>query len=153
MKTKKVNRYYCDYCKKSGCNSYWIKKHENRCTLNPDRYCGYCHLLGKKQSNLVLLLSILPNPQDYEKTYLNEDNGFTWSSYVGLDDAVDAVLPKLRDAAENCPACIMAALRQKKIPVQCATNFNFSEETQTIWNEFNAEQMRKEQESEYSYLI
>lgn len=34
--------YYCDFCRKRGQRSDVIRKHESRCTGNPDRYCGFC---------------------------------------------------------------------------------------------------------------
>jgi len=135
----KKNRYYCEYCKKSGGAANWIKKHEERCTLNPNRYCGYCHLLeGARSINeeppkLADLMAILPNPDKY---VLSDEWGFT--SYPGLEEAVDAVLPKLREMCNDCPACIMAALRQKGIPVPVAKNFDFKKECQSIWSDFNS---------------
>ena len=135
MKTKKVNRYYCEFCKKSGGAAGHMKKHEERCTLNPNRHCGYCDLLEEQQPKLADLIAILPNPKEYE----HEDAVYECFFYKGLEEAVDAVLPKLREACNNCPACIMAALRQKGIPVPVATNFHFKEECQSIWNDFNAE--------------
>lgn len=147
MKTKKVNRYYCEYCKKSGCVARWIKKHEERCTLNPNRYCGYCHLRDLPQPDLKELLAILPDPTDYK----------TWDDYTGepqgfnacLGTAVGEAMPKLRNAAENCPACIMAALRQKEIPVPIATDFDFKKECQEIWDEFNAARTAEDDERFY----
>ena len=132
MITKKVNRYYCEYCKKQSGASWAMKKHEERCTLNPNRHCGYCDLLDEEAPKLADLIVILPNPKEYE-------GGDEYGSffYKGLESAVDAVLPKLREASNNCPACIMAALRQKGIPVPVAENFHFKEECQSIWNDFN----------------
>lgn len=149
MKTKKVNRYYCEFCKKSGCVARWIKKHEERCTMNPDRYCGFCHLLDKTQPDLQELLIILPDPDDYK----------TWDDFTGdfqgfdacLGTAANEALSKLRDATENCPACIMAALRQKGIPVTMVDDFNFSDESQAIWDEHNATKLDEERMSESYY--
>lgn len=138
MRTKKVNRYYCDYCKKSGCSSHWIKKHEERCTLNPDRVCGYCHLLDQKQSNLEELIALLPNPKEYKK--INSEFGYEF--FEGLEEAVSIALPKLREIAGACPACILAALRQKGIPAPLATDFDFKAEGQAIWDEFNTANLR-----------
>ena len=141
MITKKKNRYYCEFCKKSGGASYWIKHHEERCTLNPNRHCGYCDLLEGIQSNLAELIAILPNPSEYERTDVLEYKGF---HYKGLEEAVDTVLPKLREACNSCPACIMAALRQKGIPVPIAKNFDFKKECASIWADFNEEQRQAE---------
>ncbi len=62
MKIKKVNRYYCSYCQKSGCAANHMKKHEKRCTMNPNRFCGMCAVMGNEQLKLEDLMSILPEP-------------------------------------------------------------------------------------------
>jgi len=131
--TKKVNRYYCEFCKKSGGAAGHMKKHEEHCTLNPKRFCGYCHMSEEEQPNIADLLAILPNPKEYE----HQDAEYDCFYYRGLEEAVDAVLPKLREACNNCPACIVAALRQKGIPVPLVSSFNFKAECQSVWNDFN----------------
>ena len=136
----KKNRYYCEYCKKSGGAAWAIKKHEERCTLNPKRHCGYCDLLENPQPNLIEFIAMLPNPDEYKC----EDAEYESFYYRGLEEAVDAVLPKLREACNNCPACIMAALRQKGIPVPVAKNFNFKKECQRIWSDFNDAQSQND---------
>jgi len=143
MKIIKKNRYYCEYCKKSGGAAGAIKKHEKRCTLNPNRHCGYCDLLENPQPNLKEFIAILPNPDEYK---VEEYEGFY---FRGLEEAVDAVLPKLREACNECPACIMAALRQKGIPVPVAKNFDFEKECQSIWGEFNSSKREEQMRSYY----
>jgi len=144
MRKKKVWRYYCDYCKKAGCSGGHLKHHEERCTLNPNRICGFCKLMDKGQSVLVEIIKLLPNPKDY----IEEDKKFGWTSYVGLDVAVAKALPKVREAAEDCPACIMAALRQAGIPMPIAKGFDFKKECESIWSDFNDAQ-REENEVGY----
>lgn len=58
-------------------------------------------------------------------------------------------MDKIRDAAGNCPACIMAVLRQNHVPVPCAHDFDFKKEMESIWNEFWDEQNKLEQEPYY----
>jgi len=53
MKTKKVNRYYCDFCNKSGCNSGHIKAHEKKCCKNPFRICEMCDTPHRDYPDLV----------------------------------------------------------------------------------------------------
>ena len=142
MKVKKVNRYYCEYCKKSGCSARWMKRHEERCTMNPNRKCGYCGLLDQEQVDISCLMILLPNPKEYE-----ENLEFGGKGYVGLGRVVNEALPKLREVCGSCPACVMAALRQKGIPVPIANDFDFKAEGQAIWDEFNAERIEKEEES------
>jgi len=156
MKVKKVNRYYCEFCKKSGCSARWIRKHEERCTLNPNRYCGYCHLLDQKQSDLNELMALLPDPKKYKekRTWETEDYPYFVDEtidetiFVGLDKAVNDALPELRSVSGGCPACIMAALRQKGIPIPMVTDFDFKAEGASIWADFNKSQ-RKEVETGY----
>ena len=83
---------------------------------------------------------MLPNPDEYKC----EDAEYESFYYRGLEEAVDAVLPKLREACNNCPACIMAALRQKGIPVPVAKNFHFKKECQSIWSDFNDAQSQND---------
>jgi len=83
-----------------------------------------------KQAPIADLLALLPDPEEFP-IYIQ----------TGTDDylqaAANQVLPKLRKLSGNCPACIMAALRQKGIPVPMVTGFNFSEEMKDIWNDIN----------------
>ena len=134
MRVKKVNRYYCDFCKKAGCAGGHIRKHEERCTKNPNRICGMCKMLGRDQPKLQDLLDILPNPKEYED---NEYTGEFMPYHSGLAEDVDKLLPQLRKLTNNCPACIMAALRQKGIPIPLVRNFNFANECKDIWTDIN----------------
>jgi len=132
MRRKKVWRYYCDYCKKAGCSGGHLKHHEERCTLNPKRICGFCKLADKQQPDLAKAMELLPDPTKYIKI---TEFGFT--DFDGLNDVVKEALPKLREFVENCPACIMAALRQKGIPVPIAVDFDFKKESASAWADFN----------------
>jgi hypothetical protein len=77
-----VNRYYCDFCKKSGCSGGHIRKHERGCTRNPNRECGICRKVEYEQQPTPALLAAL------------EEGG------------VEAV----KKLAQDCPACVMAAI-------------------------------------------
>jgi hypothetical protein len=83
MRTKRVNRYYCDFCKKSGCSGGHIRKHERGCTRNPDRVCGMCAKAKLEQKPTPALLDAL---------------------CTGA--GVEAVL----ELSQGCPACVMAAI-------------------------------------------
>lgn len=137
MKKKKVWRYYCEWCKKSGCSGYWMRKHEQRCTMNPDRKCGFCHLLDHVQPDIADLLAVLPNPTDHETSGFVND-GFAYRGYrLTLNAAITEALPRLRELTGNCPACILAALRQKGIP-PIVSDFNFKEECKDAFNRVRA---------------
>lgn len=124
MRSKKVYRYYCEFCKKSGCSARHIKHHEERCTLNPNRKCGMCGLLEQEQPDLIGLMALLP-----KAPFIEDDNG---GYYQGTELTKEFI-----DASGGCPACTMAAMRQSKIPVHAYTNFDFTKECKSIWEEFN----------------
>lgn len=116
MRTKLVNRYYCDFCKKSGGSIYWMRRHEERCTNNPNRVCGMCAIDG----------SVLQK------------------SMKELSDALLAGgMDGLREAAEGCPACIFAAIRQTNTEEMSEDaclevfRFNFKDECRKWWETFN----------------
>ena len=52
MKTETRNIHRCEYCNKIYLSSYWCKRHETRCSNNPenDRACFSCSHLGKKEA-------------------------------------------------------------------------------------------------------
>ena len=142
MRIKKVNRYYCEFCKKAGCSGGHISRHESACTLNPNRICRMCKAVGGAQKSISDLVAILPNVENY----LNRD--FDGVSYSGLGDATDRALPLLRKLTDGCPACILAALRQAKIPIP-ATSFKFTEECRSVWAELNRESREADERNCY----
>lgn len=132
MRSKKVTRYWCDHCNKAGLQVHAMAKHEAHCTMNPLRKCRVCELLGEVTPVVGDLVALLPRPGDYPSTgNFDEENAFY--------DAVDSALPALREAAHNCPACVMAALRQASIPVPMVDSFCFKGEMQSIFANINAD--------------
>jgi hypothetical protein len=79
-------RYYCEFCKKAGGSPSHIKRHEAGCTNRPDRVCGMCKAQREPQTPLHDLLAAAGN------------------------------LEALREAANGCPACMLAAIRLTKWP-------------------------------------
>jgi hypothetical protein len=134
MRKKQVWRYWCDFCGKAGLQKHAMAKHEQHCTLNPQRKCRVCELVGHGScENLQALIAIMPDPSRFKKY----DCGEYFSS--DLTVAANAELKKLRDAAQDCPACLMSAIRLRGIPVPMVTDFNFTEEMKKIWEHVNAE--------------
>ena len=129
MRTKRVNRYYCDYCKKSGCSKYHMERHEMFCTMNPNRECRMCALVDEPQPDLAELIALLPTASWEQES---EDNGLL--SY-DFHDALDGAMVKLKEAANGCPACMLAALRQTGIPVPMAMDYDSLRST--FWEEYN----------------
>jgi hypothetical protein len=145
MRTKKVNRYWCDFCSKAGLQAGAMRKHEQHCTMNPARSCRVCALLnGGHGLDMGELLAILPDPTAYlAQGYYDcncggEHRADCTNEYTKLDRALKEAMPKLREAVDNCPACILAALRQKKIPVPMVEGFDFTGEMKAIWADINA---------------
>jgi len=136
MRREKKWVYYCDFCKKSGRSGGHIAKHEKRCTMNPDRHCGMCAMMDLDQKPMPELLAILP---DISRCWEEDDWG---RGFIVYDDLKEA-FSKLREKVENCPACLMATLRQKGVPVQAITSFNFTEECKSLWSEFNESQDKR----------
>jgi uncharacterized Zn-finger protein len=133
MKVKPVKQYICDFCGKKGLSSGHMKKHERHCTKNPERKCRMCEALGEMQQPIADLMAILPDPAEYAY-----DDEWGCTGYRdGLFTATDAVMPKLRDLASDCPMCIMAALRQKGIPVNAVKSFDFKKEVQEAFDMIN----------------
>ncbi len=122
MKVKKVNRYYCDFCKKKGLHAGFMRKHEKGCTANPERVCGFCHFAGYDQRPIKEMISIL-----------NQD--------IPVEDRME----KLREYANDCPACILSAIRQSGLqkfdPDETGCNqapdfeFDFKKEAAKFWEE------------------
>lgn len=132
MKTKKVNRYYCDFCGKGGCAAGHMKRHEERCTLNPNRICGMCIYAENDHKpddplGLSGLVAIVNSWRPEE--LFGHDYGSV--EYI---KAADRQLKTLRDAAGNCPACILAALRQAQPGRTDGVSFAYKTEA-TAWLE------------------
>ena len=125
MITKKVNRYYCEYCKKANCCAPAMTKHEKRCTNNPNRDCGMCKMSELEQPNLVELIAIIKADLDIANVESDE--------YTNI---MNKVIKKLRSATEGCPACMLAAIRQSGAYIV----FNFMAEKQAWWDQYNNDQ-------------
>lgn len=108
MKVQKRNRYYCDFCGKSGGHAGYMRIHEKHCTKNPDRKCRMCRHLGEKQKPVDDLLAVLPGP--FEKFSKNNDESYP--DYIDrYRNACAEGLRRLRDLTGNCPMCILTAVR------------------------------------------
>ena len=133
MTKRRVWRYYCAFCKKGGLSSYWMRKHELACTANPDRVCGVCRHAGFNQKPLSVLRACLN----------------TRNPIVGMED--------LRDLSENCPACILAALRQAGIlkfdpeSPPPDINFDFKAEIKDFWQTQNDAAYEAERNREWKF--
>ena len=93
------------------------------------------------ERNLGELTRMLPPPRLYDTEYGGKEFAH------GYLDEVSVAVEKLDEAVDGCPACMMAAIRQAKIPVPAVPNFNFSERCKDHWNAVNDAR----HDSEYRY--
>ena len=114
--------------------------------MNPNRKCGMCDIAGVLQPDLADLMAILPKAEWVQ----GDLSGLVGCEYLGIEqDTLDAAMTKLHDAADGCPACMMAALRQKGIPVPMA--MDYKQIYDDFWGAYNEAQYVAEVESEYQY--
>lgn len=121
-------RYYCDFCKKSGCGKHAIEQHEKHCTMNPNRQCRMCEIAEQEQIGMEELIKLLPPRKETMVDYgISIQTG-------GKDD-----LKALREKTGNCPACILATIRQSG---GCGYmyEFYFEEECKSFWADINSEE-------------
>lgn len=131
MKIKLVKQYQCYYCGKKKYSASAMIKHEKHCTLNPNRKCRMCELMEEAQPDMAQLLAILPDPNR-----LIPQDGYS-IGYVGLEKDVKQVFPEIQRLTNNCPACIMACLRQKGIPIPAVGFFDYNKELKIFWDDYN----------------
>ena len=141
MKIKLVKQYCCDFCKKKRYTVAAMNKHESHCTLNPNRKCRVCEKIsGDDTPNLTgpQMVAMLPNINDFGKQT-------EWG--IGVDvgklhGALKEKIQPLRDAVDNCPACLLAAFRQSGIgiPLVGEDIFNYSDDMKEFWDNYNADQ-------------
>ena len=92
MNKRQVWRYFCEHCGRGSGNASFIARHERHCGLNPNRVCRMCQRVGNTQASMSVLLQAVE-----------------WRA----DDIWEEQTPdRLREVTGNCPACILAALRQ-----------------------------------------
>lgn len=85
MRTKRVNRFFCDHCNRGSLRSDTMRRHEAACFRNPDRRCPICANAALEQKPMTALKAAFPDPAD---------------------------LQPLRDLTEGCPACILSTIIQ-----------------------------------------
>jgi len=88
------------------------------------------------------LLAILPDVTD---CWIEEE----WGRSFSPPDALKEAFENHRTKVENCPACLLAALRQKGIPVGAVESFNFKKECDSWWGQFSEQQWEKSRASYY----
>lgn len=116
MRTKRVLRYYCDYCSKGMFRLYGMRQHEATCVHNPNRVCWACQEFELDPEPLAKLIEIAR-----EIGHENQDIG------------------PLAKAAQDCPACMLAAIVQARKGV---------DPEDAVWVAFNYKERMQEQHQE-----
>lgn len=132
MKTVMRPRYYCDHCKKCSGSPSAMRRHESGCTLNPQRVCGICKIVADEGGPIA-------QPRDALLRILDAE-GFQ----------------AMCKAAEDCPACILSALRTRNVmdeedgswyvagPKDGRSEWNFRTAKDAWWAEWNSNQAERE---------
>jgi hypothetical protein len=121
--------YYCGHCRKHGLSRHAMEKHEQHCTLNPERVCRW-----------VLYDYYSPRAEE-KQTHTMPRALPRWLQI--LAPVTDEVIEKLREHTDGCPACMLAAIRQSGL--DRITGFHY-----TCQWDFDKEMARyREEEREY----
>jgi len=135
MRSKQVTRYWCDFCNKAGLSKHAMANHEKRCTKNIDRECRVCVFVNgggnSDRERMQKLIDLLPEPIEH-----NYDNPSKWVAY---QSELAIAMVSVRLHADNCPACILAALRQKGVDRFEVADFSFDEEMKAVFKMVNEE--------------
>lgn len=112
MQVKLRKRYFCDYCGKSTGHSASTRTHEAGCYLNPNRTCSHCEAEKFRAPPLSLLIGWL------------------------LEAKVEG-MEMLRQMSGNCPACMLAAIKQSQRLAGTGLrylDFNYPTENRRFWS-------------------
>lgn len=120
MKSKLRMRFYCDHCGKSGGSGFHMKNHEAACTMNPNRVCKMCRP-DMLQATMPELIDALKRDLGRRDAAGETDNPLDLDNYE----------TELTAAANGCPACILAAIRQSDVYVQ----FGYKDAVERFWKE------------------
>jgi hypothetical protein len=85
------------------------------------------------------LLALIPDREKFKQIRKTKDSFFDEETYDGFDEEMKVGLEKLREATDGCPACMLAAIRQKKIPVPVVIGFDYAKELSDFWKNYNRE--------------
>ncbi len=105
MRTKKVTRHYCDYCSKGMFKAPEMLAHETICFSNPKRSCYLCENAGEPLVQVADLLKLHPLPFHSDVNDREMDTRSATPEFVAA----------LRKLVNDCPACMLAVLKQGKI--------------------------------------
>ena len=125
-------RYYCDHCNKGNGSPSAMKRHESGCTNNPNRVCRMCAILADEGG---------------------PEHGLNRDELVKIMDADG--FKAMCAAANDCPACILSALRTKngkgkfgqpivEGPEDGREIWGYKAAKEIWWSDFNSEKANSE---------
>jgi hypothetical protein len=129
VKAFRAWRFKCDFCGKNMRQRRAMERHESGCTANVNRVCRMHSYVTREDFPTVP--TVLEMGTMLREHYADDDHG----------------LSALRSLADDCPCCILAALRhtglckgdEENPPLISEAQFNFKEEMKEIWaNHFSA---------------
>jgi len=130
--------YWCDFCGKSGRSAGYMSSHEKSCTMNPDRVCRMCQGYGDgtPQAKMGDLLDALKLAKIEE---VEEDRfGIT----VKIENEKEAI-ERLREVSNNCPMCMLSAIRQTTKHPTLFDSFKFEKEKEDFWSDYKEAQIMR----------
>jgi len=150
MKKKRVWRYECEYCGKKKYSAGAMSTHEKHCTMNPDRECRMCKLLEVDQQPIKNLLAFLPDPSEYDLPVIVNAymDGGEWGL---LSKDINTAMPVILQIADGCPACALAALRQRGYPTDIfmMVDWSYKAAKEAMWVELRDKEQRREELATY----
>ncbi len=140
MKKVKRWRYYCDFCKKSGGSKYHMERHENTCTMNPNRDCNMCEYSGGSPTMLPDIIQVVMDNIETAHSEGIDGDFIEWQKFKdGITE--QSVIEKI-EVVSGCPACFLAAIRQTKT-TDLFPSFDFKERKNEMFEEHNEDRRKQ----------
>ena len=105
-----------------------MERHENHCTMNPNRDCDMCGYADSSSIDLRALSRMVKG----RVIVSNTEQSF--ESY-SIDGSETDVINEIRKATD-CPACILAVIRQSEYPFMFGS-FDYKKEREELWKNHN----------------
>ena len=133
MRTAMRPRYYCDHCNKGNGSPSAMRRHERGCTANPQRACGMCSMLAREGG---------PEPAP--------------PLPILLDTLDTEGFKAMCELANDCPACILTAVRVRNLPADAdgpgrvagpedgRNEWSYTQAKQAWWASWNSAQAERE---------
>lgn len=105
-----------------------MRKHESRCTNNPNRVCGIC---GETR-DFKELVKLVPDPERFK-------TADEFGEYYSPSKEYDNVIVVVRETVDYCPVCTFSTLRQSSVPMYLI-NLDLKKELEEYWIEQNKDE-------------